>query len=505
LLTRDPGAASGVSDYFSLLAVAIGPLDALIVVAYLVGTTLFGVWLGKGQADNRDFFLGAHRLPTWALLVSIVATETSTVTFLSVPGKAYVEGGNFTFLQIAFGYILGRLAIIAFLLPAYFRGEMLTAYQVLEQRFGYTTRRLASLVFLITRNVADGLRLFLTALALNIALDLDMLSCILATTIATAIYACAGGVRSVVWNDCIQFAVYMLGAIAAAWLLLSQIPGGWTQLVAFGQSTGRWQLFDFDTSITKSSITFWSGCIGGGFLSLATHGADQLIVQRYLCAKSRSAASWALALSGIVVLAQFALFLFIGVQLACFNAASGDIDGSLAGDKAFMNYVVDHMGAGMKGLILAAILSAAMSTLASSFNSSASSLVGDWLGRFLPDLDERRSLRLSRILTILFAGVQCAVAIGTYQLAIEQAIVDSVLKIAGFAIGLVLGLYGLGLISPRTSERVALIAFAVGAAVTCWVAFGTPVNGYWYTLVGSGTIVIVGLVLTMILDRRIVS
>jgi SSS family transporter len=488
--------------HLPVLAVAIASVDALIVVAYVVGTTLLGVWLGRGQADNRDYFLGGHRLPTWALLVSIVATETSTVTFLSVPGKAFVEGGNFTFLQIAFGYIIGRLAIILLLLPGYFRGEMLSAYQVLEHRFGVSTRRLASLVFLVTRNLADGLRLFLTALALNIALDLDLRACILVTTIATAIYSCAGGVRSVVWNDCVQFAVYMLGAIAAAWLMLAQLPGGWDQLVAFGQSTGRWRLFDFDPSLTKPSITFWSGVIGGGFLSLATHGADQLIVQRYLCAKNRAAASWALGLSALVVFVQFALFLFIGLELACFNAATGEIGTNVSGDEAFMTFVVRHMGTGMKGLILAAILAAAMSTLASSFNSSASSLVSDWLSRYLPELDDRRSLRLSRALTLLFAGVQCAVAIGTYALAIEKAIVDAVLIIAGFATGLVLGLYGLGLISPRTSERVALISFAVGAIVTSGVAFGTQINGYWFTLIGSGTIVVSGLALTMLLDQH---
>ncbi|MEX2309016.1 MAG: sodium:solute symporter [Pirellulales bacterium] len=489
-------------DFIAATNVAIGPLDGAIVVAYLVGTTLFGVMLGRGQANNRDYFLGGHRLPTWALLVSIVATETSTVTFLSVPGKSYgktyLAPGDFTFLQIAFGYVLGRFAVIAFLLPGYFRGEMLSAYQVLERRFGTTTRRLASLVFLITRNVADGLRLFLTALALQIALGLDMISCILLTTIATAIYSAAGGVRSVVWNDCIQFAIYMLGAFAAAYLLLSQLPGGWDQLVTFGEATGRWRFLDFDPSLTKPTMTFWSGLIGGGFLSLATHGVDQLIVQRYLCARSHSAASWALGLSGVVVFAQFALFLFIGVELACFNSATGGIGSNLSGDQAFMTYVVNHMGPGLKGLILAAVLSAAMSTLASSLNSSASSLVADWLHPFLPALDDRQSLRLSRVLTLIFAAIQGGVAIAAYQVAIQHAIVDAVLTIAGFAIGLLLGLYGLGLISPRTPEWVALTAFTVGTAVTTYVAFGTPLNGYWYTLVGSGTIVTVGLAISFI-------
>lgn len=500
----------------------IGPAAIAIVVAYLVITTLFGVMLGRGQVNSRDYFLDSNRLPTWSLLVSIVATETSTVTFLSVPGVSFAKNGNFTFLQITIGYILGRFAVIAFLLPGYFRGEMLSAYQVLERRFGVTTRRLASLVFLVTRNLADGLRLFLTALALNIALGRDMMMlCIVGTAIAAAIYSCAGGVRSVVWNDCIQFAVYMLGAFAAAYLLLSYLPGGWDQLVAFGETTGRWQLFDFDPlgklswdqtwrewgslvygSITKPSMTFWAGVIGGGFLSLATHGVDQLIVQRYLCAKNKSAAAWALGLSGFVVLLQFAIFLFIGVELACFHTVGSGLGENIGNDEAFMTFVTNHMGSVMKGLILAAILAAAMSTLASSFNSSASSLMSDWLAPFMPNLDERKALNIARIMTVGFALVQSAVAIVAYKMDVADSIVKAVLTIAGFAIGLLLGLYFLGLMRPKASQTVALIAFFIGAAVTTYVAFETKVNGFWYTLVGSSTIVIVGTLLSFIVDAQ---
>ncbi|MCC7476152.1 MAG: transporter [Pirellulales bacterium] len=477
--------------------VAMGWLDALVVLVYLVGTTALGVVLGRGQTSNRDYFLGGHRLPTWALLVSIVATETSTVTFLSVPGKSFVAGGNFTFLQIAIGYIVGRFGVILFLLPGYFRGETLTAYHVLEQRFGRTTRRLASLVFLLTRNLADGLRLFLTAIALNIALGLPMVPCIVITTVATAIYSCAGGVRSVVWNDCIQFAVYMLGAIVAAGLLLSLIPGGWHELSTFGTATRRWQFFDFNPSLTTPGMTFWVGLIGGGFLSLASHGVDQLVVQRYLCARSRAAAGWALGLSGFIVFAQFALFLFIGVALACFDAATGGI-GAVKHDQAFMTFVVGHMGTGLKGLILAAVLSAAMSTVASSLNSSASSLVSDWIAPYVATLEERKALRLSRWLTLGFATVQGCVALGAFEWWRRDtqalAIVDLVLIIAGFAIGLLLGLYALGLLIPRAGERVALLAFGVGVAVATSMLW-TPLNPFWYTLVGSCTIVIVGAVL----------
>ncbi|MCC7084498.1 MAG: transporter [Pirellulales bacterium] len=483
-------------------SIAIGTLDVLIVVAYLASTILLGIWLGRGQKNNRDFFLGGHRLPTWSLLLSIVATETSTVTFLIVPGKSYVEGGNFSFLQLSIGYIVGRLAIVVLLLPAYFRGEMLSAYQVLETRFGLTTRRLASLVFLVTRNLADGLRLLLSAWALNIAIGLDFMTCIVAMTVITAIYCCAGGVRSVVWNDCIQFAVYMAGAFATVWIVTRLLPGGWSQIVEYGRETGRWQLFDFDASLTTPNNTFWSGILGGAFLSLATHGVDQMIVQRYLCAKDRVAASWALALSGFVVFAQFALFLLIGVALSCFYANFDTAAAPAKGDEVFMTFVVNHMGTGFKGLILAAVLAATMSNLASSFNSSASALMGDWLQRWLPKMDDRQTLTVARWLTVASAIAHAAVAIAAYAIGVERAIVDIVLSIAGFSIGLLLGLYGLGLIAPKTSEGVALAAFTVGAIVTCYVAFGTSVNGYWYTLVGSSTIVLAGLVLGVVFPRR---
>jgi solute:Na+ symporter, SSS family len=486
----------------AVTSVAIGTVDALIVAAYLVGTVALGIWLGRGQKNNRDYFLGGHQLPTWSLLLSIVATETSTVTFLSVPGKSYVEGGNFTFLQLAMGYIVGRMAIVVFLLPGYFRGEMLSAYQVLEQRFGLTTRRLASLVFLVTRNIADGLRLFLSAWALNIAIGLDVLTCITVMTIITAIYCCAGGVRSVVWNDCIQFAVYMAGAFATLWLIVTLLPNGWTSIVDFGHNNGRWQVFDFEMSLTKPGITFWSGMLGGGFLSLATHGVDQMIVQRYLCAKDQASASWALVLSGFVVFAQFAIFLLIGVAVAAFYANVDTSNAPTKGDEAFMTFVVGHMSAGLRGLILAAVLAATMSNLASSFNSSASALMGDWLQRWLPRMDDRKTLKVARWLTIISAVAHAAVAVVAYEIGIEMAIVDVVLGLAGFSIGLLLGLYALGLITPRTSQQVALVAFAVGATAMCYIVYYNLVYGYWYTLVGSSTIVIVGVLLSAIFDRK---
>ncbi|HEX4415532.1 MAG TPA: sodium:solute symporter [Lacipirellulaceae bacterium] len=482
-------------------SVVIGSVDACIVVAYLVATILLGIWLGRGQKNNREYFLGGHQLPTWSLLLSIVATETSTVTFLSVPGLSYIKDRNFTFLQLAFGYIVGRMAIIVFLLPGYFRGEMLSAYEVLGQRFGLATRRLASLVFLVMRNLADGLRLLLSAMALKLAIDLNVYECIIVMTIITAVYCCAGGVRSVVWNDCIQFAVYMAGAFATVWVIVHLVSGGWGQIVQFGHETGRWQVFDFDPSLTKKTVTFWSGLVGGAFLTLATHGADQMIVQRYLCAKNQKSASWALGISGFIVLGQFALFLTIGLALACFYSVHDTASAPTSGDQVFMTFVVQHMGTGLTGLILAAILAATMSNLSSSFNSSASVFMSDWLQRWLPTMADRESLRLARWLTLMFAGLHALVAITAYKMAFDESTVNMVLGIAGFSTGLLLGLYFLGLIAPNTREAVAIVAFFVGLAVTCGVAFGTRISWCWYTLIGSMVVVIVGIVLGIFFKR----
>jgi Na+/proline symporter len=351
------------------------------------------------------------------------------------------------------------------------------------------------------RNLADGLRLLLSAMALKLAIDLNIVECIIAMTIVTAIYCCAGGVRSVVWNDCIQFAVYMAGAIATVWMIVHLLSGGWGQIVQFGHETGRWRVLDFDTSLTKGTVTFWSGLVGGAFLTLATHGADQMIVQRYLCAKNQRSASWALGISGFIVLGQFALFLLIGVALACFYSTQAPASVPNNGDQVFMTFVVQHMGAGLTGLILAAVLAATMSNLSSSFNSSASAFMSDWLQRWLPTMDDQKSLRLARYLTLVSAVLHAIVAITAYHLGLNESTVKMVLGIAGFSTGLLLGLYILGLIAPHTRESVAIAAFFAGLAATCSVAFGTPLSSWWYTLVGSTVIVTVGLVLGMFFKR----
>lgn len=463
----------------------IHAVDGAIVVVYLLAVLLFGLWVGRGQKTSADYFLGARSLPWWALLLSIVATETSTVTFLSLPGIAAAANGNLTFLQITFGYIVGRFLIIRLLMPLYFGGKAFTAYQVLESRFGVLSRRAASTLFLVTRNVSDALRLFLTALVLQIVLDLDLTLSVIVIGAITIVYTLVGGAKSVIWNDCIQFAVYMLGAIAAFTIIIQGTPGGFGTLTQFAQESGKLQLFDFDLSLVKPTMTFWSGLVGGAFLTMATHGTDQLMVQRYLSARNQQDASRALAFSGFIVFAQFAIFLLIGVALAGFFSLGGGTDGD-SGDRLFASFIVGYMPIGLAGLTLASVFAAAMSTLSSSLNSSATALIKDvYLPLKKEELSQERQLRAGRLATALFGVLQVAIAIVVGIIGTTESTVANVLKITGFASGPVLGIYLLAVLTPHVRQPAALTGFVLGVGCLSVIAMGT--NLYWpyYAAVGS--------------------
>ncbi|HMP08287.1 MAG TPA: transporter, partial [Lacipirellulaceae bacterium] len=301
-------------------SVPLSAVDGAIVLLYLAAMLGIGIWVSRGQRSTSDYFLGDRSLPWWAVLLSIVATETSTVTFLSIPGMSFAAGGDMRFLQITFGYIVGRFVVAAVLLPLYFRGELFTAYEVLGQRFGQLSRRATSLLFLVTRNLSDALRLYLGALVLQTAMGLDLAQSIVVMGVVTVAYTYLGGVKSVIWNDCVQFVIYVLGAAAALVHMIRTTPDGWEQFRQFADETGRFRILDFQWSLVQPTMTFWAGLIGGAFLTLATHGTDQLNVQRMLTARSQRGATVALLASGVVVLAQFALFLVIGAALAWFGA-----------------------------------------------------------------------------------------------------------------------------------------------------------------------------------------
>lgn len=473
------------------------PLDLGVVVAYLVGTTLLGAWFSRRQHSLKTYFVGDRNVG-WALvLISIVATETSTVTFLSVPGTAFApRGGNLTFLQLAFGYVVGRIAISIFLLPQYFRGELMSAYQLLRQRFDPAVQRTASGLFLVTRTVADGLRLFLTALLLQQFTGWDMTLSIGVMGAVTILYTYLGGMQAVIWTDLIQFVIYIAGAIWAGAWLLKGIDGGFEEYVRVADEAGKFVLFDFTLDFTQA-YTFWAGVIGGAFFSMASHGADQIMVQRYLCSRSLGQARFALIASGVVVLLQFLLFLLIGVGLYVFHQQV-PIQTS-RNDEAFGYFIVRYLPTGVVGLVVAAVLAAAMSTLSSSLNSSANALVSDFYRPLRPGRAERVYLRASRLLTLVFGLAQMGVALTAVGLQSERAIVDQVLSVAGFTTGLILGVFVLGSLPRPVPSRAALLGMVAGFAAVgaVWLptTWGQTILAWpWYAPIGTLTTIAVGLV-----------
>lgn len=475
-------------------------LDLIIVVSFLIATTLLGAWLGRGDKNLGDFLLAGRQMPWWLILGSIVATETSTATFLSVPGRAYDPSeGDFRFLQVVFGFALGRILVSTFLLPRYFEGKLFSAYEVLQTRFGAATRKIASGIFLLARNLGDGLRLYLTAIALyqlvaaapgaNASQEAWIFpACVLAIGISTMVYTSIGGMRSVVWNDCIQLVIYLLGAILAAVIILQRLPHGmetvWETIRAENKlRLVDWHFANFTQFPKTGGYTLLAGLLGGGFLSFGTHGVDQMMVQRYLAARSQRDARIALVGSGLFIVAQFALFLAIGVLLRAFYLHVSPQTQFTANDQVFATFIARELPIGAKGIVIAAILAAAMSTLSSSFSSSASALMSDFLGAKSDDNAPSGELFLGRIATYAFGVIQMLVAIAVYYRNSDKSVVDQVLSLAGVTTGLTLGIFLLGQIVPKAKERDAVIAIIVGIAAVAFLFYGlTPLQTQWLAI-----------------------
>lgn len=478
----------------------MNPIDLAVIAVYVTGCTALGAWLGSRSQGLKGYFLGESNIPAWAVMISIVATETSTATFLSVPGVAYK--GDFTFLQLAFGYLLGRFIVAALLLPAYFRGQIFTAYQLLQDRFGGPTRTTASLLFLVARSLGDGLRLFLAATILKHLTGWSVETSIVAVATITVVYTFLGGMRAVIWTDVIQFSIYILGALVALAILAGKLPGGWGELVESARDAGKLRVLDFSFDLTRA-YTFWAGLIGGMVLNTATHGADQMMVQRYLSARSQRQAAGALVTSGFVVLVQFTLFLFIGVSLWVFYRQFPPTTGAgfERSDEAFSYFIVHYLPTGLLGLVIAAVFSASMGTLAGSLNSSASSIVNDLYRPITGRDDERHLVRVSRAMTVVWGVVLAAVAFGARFL--EDNVVNNALAIAGLVSGILLGLFLLGILTRRVGQIPAMVGVLAGIAAVLYAKFGTPLAWPWFALVGSSTVFAVGLAASYIVPAHL--
>src|SRR3954470_9021732 len=439
----------------------LAPLDLAIVGVYIAGMTLLGVWFTRKQKDLRTYFVGGRNVGWFMVLMSIVATETSAVTFLSVPGVGYA--GNLTFLQLSFGYVIGRILVAWFLLPQYMHGELFSAYQVLRERFNPAVQRVASGLFLVTRTIADGLRIFLTALLLQYV-GWGVGPAIVVVGVVTIVYTYLGGMKAVIWTDLIQFVIKIAGAVLAGVFVLHLLPGGWDAFVEQGDAAGKFKLIElgFDEA---NAYNLWAGVIGGAVFSMASHGADQLMVQRYLCARSLPQARLALVLSGFVVLAQFLLFLGVGVGMFLLNRDGLFPEATGARpDEVFGLFIVSKLPVGVVGVLIAAVLAAAMSTLSSSLNSSANAFVTDFYRPLRPAHPEGWYVTLSRVMTAVWGVAQMAVAVAAYRLGGQKSVVEQVLTVAGFTTGLLLGLFVLGSLRRPVRSGAALAGMVCGFA-----------------------------------------
>jgi SSS family transporter len=456
----------------------MNPIDYAVVAAYLVGITIFGSYFAKFQKNTRNYFLTDNSIPWWAICFTIVATETSTLTFIGVPASAYA--GNWTFLQLAAGYVIGRIIVSVVFLPRYFGGALVTSYQLLQQRFGPSVSTVAAGLFLVTRSLADGIRLFATALVISIVTGVPVPWTVCVLGAAMIVYTVRGGSAAVIWTDVVQMFIYIAGALVVFFALLNQIPGGWSEVLRVGTAAGKFTMLDFSFDPARI-YTFWAGLAGGIALTLATHGTDQFLVQRLLSADSPKSAARGLVLSGFIVFAQFTLFLLIGVMLFVYHQHFPLTAALPRNDAILPRFIVDHLPHGLIGFIIAAIVAAALSP---SINAMAATTVNDFYLRYVKVRpDERRLLQISKRLTIFWGIVQLLVALGAQWL--DQSVLDAGLSVLSLTTGPVLGAFLVGVLTRRVDAASMIGGMAIGV-VALGYAYGTGAVGWtWYALIGA--------------------
>jgi SSS family transporter len=470
-------------------------IDYAVLLIYLVGITIFGTLFRSSQRTVKDYFLGAKNTSWIVISLSIVATETSTLTLIGVPALAYStyaraeQGSSFTYLQVVLGYLIARIIISLLFIPAYFQGELLTAYELLRRRFGSRTKNFAASLFLIMRALAEGVRVFAASLVLSAVLSASLpgwphlwLWSIIIVGLLTLVYTFEGGIAAVIWTDLIQLVIYIGGSLLAAYQLLHLVPGGWTQIVANGRAANKFQVFSFAWDF-HVPFTFWAGLLGGTFLTMASHGTDQLLVQRLLTCRNKRESQKALILSGVVVLFQFALFLLIGVMLFSYYKAF-PLTGALeSNDQIFPTFIVERLPHGVAGLVIAAIFAAAMSNLSGSLNSLASTTVLDF---YKPLAGARATdeelLKLSRWMTAAWGIVLIFIAIIASGV---KSVFTAGLTIASLVYGPMLGAFLLGVLTKRATQRGVMTGMAASLIFMLLIWYFTSIAWTWYVLMGT--------------------
>jgi len=475
-------------------------IDLLIIAVYLAGITLFGLRFRKRQRTMRDYFLADRDIPWWAISLSIVAAETSTLTIISIPGLAY--DSNLTFLQLVMGYVIGRVIISFVLLPQYFRGELFTAYQLIERRFGPELRTVTAGLFLLTRAAAEGVRVYAVSIVVSIALGTGEVTSIAIITLLTLIYTFEGGLAAVIWTDVVQTFVYVGGTLVGLFTILHLVPGGWSAVSSIASNMHKFQIFDLPASASWPYLNFakpytlWAGIIGGAFLTTASHGTDQLIVQRLLAARNQRQSVLALLSSGIAVFLQFGLFLIVGVMLFAYYQAPSATFGRA--DRIYPTFIVTRMPHGIAGLLIAAILAAAMSNLSAALNSLSSSSIMDFYLRFRPATAEANRMRLARMATVAWALVLFGLAL----LALHRVgrVVEVGLQIASIAYGALLGVFLLGVLTRRANQRGAIAGMICGLAMELYLWQWSHVAFTWWVFLGTCVTFAVGYVVSITME-----
>ena len=488
--------------------------DLTLVAIYLVGITIFGLRFrgksGGAKADRslKSYFLANNTIPWWAIALSIVSAETSTLTIISIPGVAFA--GDFGFLQVVLGYMLGRVVVAALFLPRYFAGEMLTAYQLIDQRFGAVLHKVTAGLFLLTRAAAEGVRVFAVSIVVGIAIGTrDVLSIAIISAL-TLLYTFEGGMAAVIWTDVVQMAIYVGGTLVALLTLGSHVNGGWSQIHSVAAAAGKFHMLDFSMNLTKS-YTFWAGVLGGTFLTMASHGTDQLMVQRMLAARNLRESRLAILSSGVVIFVQFAFFLLIGVGLYVFYGQHPAT--FVSADRIFPTFIVREMPIGIAGLLVAAILAAAMSNLSAALNSLSSTTVVDFYMHLRPQAEDRERAIVSKSSTLLWALVLFAIAVYSVGVGGKGHVVEIGLSIASVAYGCLLGVFLLGTLTKFATEIGAAVGMVCGFVLNLWLWQGVfPVHlgpitiphiaFTWYVLIGAVATFAIGSLVSLVFGKQ---
>jgi SSS family transporter len=466
--------------------------DLAIILVYLVAITVFGARFRSGQKNLRDYFLGGRTAPWWAISLSIVSAETSTLTIVGTPALAF--GGNLGFLQIVLGYLLARIVISLLFLPQYFRGEMFTAYELMRRRFGERVRKLTASIFLVTRALAEGVRVFAISLVISIVLGTGEIASIVLIVLLTLFYTFEGGMTAVIWTDVVQMTLYVAGAIASFVIILGKIPGGWEHAMMVAGAARKFTIFDFrfapDMEFFSRTYSFWAGIAGGCFLTTATHGTDQLMVQRLLSARDERQSRTALMASWVVILVQFTLFLLIGVLLYV-HYADLHLTAPTQRDRLYPEFVWNNLPPGLAGLIIAAILAAAMANLERGAEFAlASTTVVDFYRARAKSVTDAAALKIARLATVAWGGVLLSIAIAARH---SKSVLEAGLTIGSIPMGALLGVFLLGVLTRKPREGAAIAGVAAGLSIVVGIHFYTPIAWTWSVLIGTLTTFGVGL------------